>query len=364
MKILFVLEYYYPHIGGVETLFKSLIDNLLKKGYQIIVLTMQFDPSLPLLEDFGELQIIRVPTRSRYFFTLLAIKKVFTLSPKVDLIQTTSYNAAIPAILGSIFYQKKVVITFHEVWGKLWFKLPFISKPSSFLHFLFEQFLLKLPFHHFIAVSKFTENKLLQHGGSPKKISLIYNGIDYDLHIPLVRKESEHKQYLYIGRPGISKGLDILIEAFIPFLEHNSDCSLTLVIPKNNDPVVQWIIKKVAQSAVTDRILITGHLPQEQLTEILENVFAVIIPSYSEGFCYVAAETVAHKIPIIASQNGALPEVVSDYHIFMDDFSSEGLLHVLEKSKDGKWSHTPTLKFELSQTIENYSKLYVRLTKS
>ena len=32
MKILFVLDQYYPHVGGVETLFQNLAENLVKKG--------------------------------------------------------------------------------------------------------------------------------------------------------------------------------------------------------------------------------------------------------------------------------------------------------------------------------------------
>jgi hypothetical protein len=31
MEILFVTDYYYPHIGGVEKLFKSLTESLVEK---------------------------------------------------------------------------------------------------------------------------------------------------------------------------------------------------------------------------------------------------------------------------------------------------------------------------------------------
>ena len=39
MKILFVTDYYYPHIGGVEKLFKSLAESLVEKGNKVSVIT-------------------------------------------------------------------------------------------------------------------------------------------------------------------------------------------------------------------------------------------------------------------------------------------------------------------------------------
>jgi len=39
MRICFILEYYHPHIGGVEYLFKNLIEGLSKRGFEVSVLT-------------------------------------------------------------------------------------------------------------------------------------------------------------------------------------------------------------------------------------------------------------------------------------------------------------------------------------
>ena len=39
MRILFVLENYLPHIGGVEILFKNLSESLVKKGHEVDLVT-------------------------------------------------------------------------------------------------------------------------------------------------------------------------------------------------------------------------------------------------------------------------------------------------------------------------------------
>ncbi len=43
MKILFVLDQYYPHVGGVEILFKNLAENLVKEGNECCILTTKIN---------------------------------------------------------------------------------------------------------------------------------------------------------------------------------------------------------------------------------------------------------------------------------------------------------------------------------
>jgi len=128
MRILFVLENYYPNVGGVETLFKNLIEQLAEKGHQVKLITTQLNPEDPLEEKIGNIHIYRYPFRNRYIFTFFGVFPIYKLAKDCDLIHTTSYNAGVPAWLGAKLRRKKVVITFHEVWGKLWFDLPFMNK--------------------------------------------------------------------------------------------------------------------------------------------------------------------------------------------------------------------------------------------
>ncbi|MBS3127462.1 glycosyltransferase [Candidatus Woesearchaeota archaeon] len=41
MKILFICENYYPHLGGAEVVFKNLAEGYVKRGHQVTVLTHQ-----------------------------------------------------------------------------------------------------------------------------------------------------------------------------------------------------------------------------------------------------------------------------------------------------------------------------------
>lgn len=99
MKIVFVLENYFPNIGGVESLFKSLVESLAKEGNEITIVTSRITPESPLKEKEGNIFIRRMPFNNRYLFTVLGFFYALPYIRQCNLVHTTSYNAAIPAFL-------------------------------------------------------------------------------------------------------------------------------------------------------------------------------------------------------------------------------------------------------------------------
>ena len=135
MKILFILEHYYPYTGGSESLFKYLAEGLSKKGNKVTVITSRFNKKIKREEVINGVTIRRIPLANRYLFTVFSIPFLIKEALKSDVIHTTTYNAALPAFCVAKLARKKIYITFHEVWGKLWFKLPLISKFFAVLTF-------------------------------------------------------------------------------------------------------------------------------------------------------------------------------------------------------------------------------------
>src|SRR3989339_1156108 len=96
MKILFVLENYVPHIGGVELVFKTLAENLAKE-HDISIITHKLK-NTKKFEEINGVKIYRVSClQNRYLFSFLAIPKTLRLAKKADIIHTTTYNGAVPA---------------------------------------------------------------------------------------------------------------------------------------------------------------------------------------------------------------------------------------------------------------------------
>lgn len=358
MKILFVLEHFYPYIGGAEKLFYELSTNLAKNGIEVIVVTTLFDKNLPSEELHNGVKIVRVKCYNRFAFTLFSIPKTIQNAKGCDFIHTTTYNAAMPAIFAGILMKKPVFVTFHEVWGTLWKRLPFISFLSRNAFYFFEKTLLKLPFHKFIAVSEFTKKKLIESGIPETKIVRIYNGIDYKKFKDYQTEPPETFTYTYFGRLGISKGLELLIPAAAAFRQSHPKSIFKLIIPKQPKGIYDKIMDLIESNNLQSYIEMYHNLPRQQLYNELLKSSCVVIPSYSEGFCFAAAETVALNIPIISSHQGALKEVISGRSINMEEQTSTSLYNALKEAYRENWTKTLDKKFHLEDSIRSYTEMY------
>jgi len=362
MKILFILENYYPNVGGLETLFKNLVEDLAQKGHEITIITNKTDPTSQIHERSGLVTILRYNFINRYLFSFLAIFPALPQAARHDLIHTTSYNAGLPAYLAALFTGKKCIITFHEVWSKLWFKLPYFSRLQSMSHFLFEKLLLELPFDRFVAVSNYTRDQLIHAGVRDDRITRIYNGIDYSKYQQHGAVTSPTFQFLYFGRLGISKGLDILLPSISILRKEIMNFQVTIVIPKKPLRLLRIIKNKVEELDISDLVDFQHNLSEHELQSLVHSSQAVVIPSYSEGFCFVAVETMALNIPIISSHQGALSEVVGGKHLAYAPQNDPGALAAaMLLAIKGQWKQTPTKRFPISKTVEDYLHLYNQL---
>lgn len=358
MRVLFVVEHFYPYIGGVEELFYALGKSLVAEGHQVSVITTRHDRSLPQQDEIAGMSVFRINAGNRFLFTLLATPVVWRHARRHHLIHTTSYNAAWPAWLGGKLARKPVVITFHEVWGQLWRRLPWLSSWEKYLYRRYEAFLLRLPFRRFIAVSTATANQLELAGVSAAQISIIYNGLSYDALAGYQSAARDQHTFCYYGRLGASKGLDLLLPAWAAFAKQQPDARLTLIIPTYPKRTYNRLLEQIETLGIASSLQIKHMLPRKELLSTVAKAGCVVIPSYAEGFCFAAAEAVALGVPIISSGRGALAEVVGGQVVQMDGQSVEGLLNALHAAWARDFTVCPTQQFPLAATIAGYTDMY------
>src|SRR3989344_5188945 len=110
MRILFVVENYIPHVGGVEVMFSQLAEGLARKGHEVDVVTHQFGMTKSF-EVINGVRVHRIPCfGSRYLFTFTSIPKAMNLGKKADIIHTTTFNGAPPAWIAARIARKPSVI--------------------------------------------------------------------------------------------------------------------------------------------------------------------------------------------------------------------------------------------------------------
>jgi glycosyltransferase involved in cell wall biosynthesis len=154
---------------------------------------------------------------------------------------------------------------------------------------------------HFIAVSEFMRKKIIAHGIPSTKITTIYNFIDSEN--TLINKAAG-KYFIYFGRIERIKGIFTLVEAFAS-LTH-----LKLKIVGDGSDLKE--LRRTIESRGLSHIEITGFQYGEQLESVIDNSIAAIVPSqWYEPFGLTVIEAFLHTRAVIASEIGALPELIN-----------------------------------------------------
>ena len=159
-----------------------------------------------------------------------------------------------------------------------------------------------------VNVSNYEYNAALNRGISPSKQNVIYSGIssDYELsNIDSVKVSfpKDKLNLLFVGRFDNQKGVDFLIEEFN---ECNRD-DIHLILIGDNVISGRNSIEKVN----TKKITFLGWIPHDKIAEYYVSCDAIVMPSRWEAFGLVAIEAMKYGKPVIASNRGALPEIVS-----------------------------------------------------
>ena len=359
MKILFVLEYFYPYHGGAEKLFYQLTKDLCKRGIEVTVLTADYD-NLPNEETIDSIRIKRIKAHNRFQFSFLGITKAIELAKDFDLIHSTTYNAALPAWMASKVRSKPIVLTVHEYWNELWWQLPFLNPVQRLSFWSFEQLVLSLNYNQVVAVSDYTRQRLPKRIGE-KSRNTIYNGQ------PVM--QSNHSRglgdfYLFVGRLGVSKGIDILVEGINLACQTNAAFQFKLVVPKTPRHILKFITSKLNSLIHSKNVEILHSIDDAQLLYLMQIAKAIIIPSYSEGFGFVASEATALGTPIIHSGRGALDEVAGGRVNKLHEYSGKGLCKAILQAENNYFDTVNSKQYPIEITSKEYIKLYQRLITS
>jgi D-inositol-3-phosphate glycosyltransferase len=354
MNILFIVEYYWPHTGGVEVMFQNLAEGLAKKGHHIEIVTQRL-PKTARKETRKGVHITRVRSPNRYFFTFLAFPATIRKAKEADVVHTTTFNGAPPAWLAAKLHGKPVLLTVHEVWIGFWKKLDDMSIISRLLHDFGERLLYTLPFDRYVCVSKSTQRQLQRIGVNKRKINVVYNGIDYHHFRPRKARKSRVFTLLAYGRPGVSKGFEYLVDA-MPRVKNKVHLELILSRDKAYRTRWQRIVAKRGKN-----ISIRPPVAWEKMPEVIAAADCIIVPSLSEGFGYAAAQAVAMNKPVIASNTTSLPEVIGGKHILVPPKDSKALAEAIDRAVEGKYDEKKARKFTIDENVRNYLALYESL---
>lgn len=159
-----------------------------------------------------------------------------------------------------------------------------------------------------VGVSTITCDYLIQKEWAPRsRVHLIYNAVaDRFLSTPLPAKSPRRQfRFLTVGRLVDVKNHAMLIRAFADVASQLPSAELTII---GDGELMDTLRSLVIECGVESQV----HLPgfHSGIVQALDECDCFLLPSLSEGFGIAAVEALARGLPVIASDAGALPEVV------------------------------------------------------
>ena len=136
---------------------------------------------------------------------------------------------------------------------------------------------------------------------SANKIIEIPTGIDANWLNHFIQKSQKKKKLLFIGRYERRKGIEELT-AVLKEMINEFDFEFYFIGPIPNE-------KKI----VSEKIIYHGKISnQEEIKKVVKSCDMLICPSYSEGMPNVIMEAMASGLAVLATDVGAVRELVSD----------------------------------------------------
>jgi glycosyltransferase involved in cell wall biosynthesis len=365
MRILFIIDYFKPKIGWLETMFDNVISILLKRWYKVKIITINFDKRIKNYEKDWNLEIFRIWT-NRINFIFLAFIKWLSLIKDIDIIHTTTYASMLPSIFLKYWFKITTVATVHEVFWALWYKYKWWR---WLFYIMFEKLIFLFKLDKYMCVSNYTKNSLrLLYGISDNKLITIYNwinknirnykNVDQEKLSNFIKKFNLDQTYiwLYYGHTWKSKWLDTYIYSISKILKIIPNFKAIIAIPEwdRNDTIKKIIVNNNLQK----NVLICDNFKTNEIIELIYISNVVIVPSISDGFWLVAAEVSNLWKELIVTNIWSLPEVVSGKINFIEPDNEIEIVQAFKKFKYNEYKIIPEKIFNWTETVNLIEKVY------
>lgn len=313
MNLLFIVDGYYPSMGGAEKQVELLTKELSRRGHNVKVYAPHLEKQSPLKEELDGVSIERIPyphiKKIGVFILLLRFGlKLFKERKNFDAIHIHMVRN-LAAMVG--FMKPMLKSTVVAKISGAWEFEGGILDPSHASHPLYRMmnyFIKRLDC--FQAISKYTVLQLQLAGYPVKKIKHIPNAIDTNRFSYKERNsDTGDLNVVYTGRLRHVKGVDVLIDAWSRVVVSSDNQKLRLLIA-GNGPFRSELEKKVQYHGLQDSITFLGLV--SDIPELLSNSHIYVQPSRQEGLSNSVLEAMAAGLPIVATNISGNEDLVSN----------------------------------------------------
>ena len=373
MKIAIVSDRVYPFFkGGGEKRYWDIAKELIKRGHEIHFYTGQWHGMKKEMKIEGiylhgvyKVKNFYVNGKKSIKESLIYSLKLFPVLLKADFYvidcEQMPLFSMFPSKLASIIKSKKLILTWHEAWGKEYWK-KYLGK-KGILGYFVEKIVVKLP-HKIISISNHTTKGLQEKLNVPKEnIITIPNGIEFK-DIQKVKPSKEKSDIIFAGRLLSHKNVDLLIKS-ISIIKKSNPRIKTIII--GDGPEKENLVKLVKELKLEKNVKFTGFLPEiEQMYNFFKSSKVFAFPSEREGFGIAVIEALACGLPVVTINhiNNASKDLIEQgKNGFIAEFNEksivEKIIKAIKSSKSMKQNCINSAKpYEWDKLIDKFEEVY------
>ena len=251
------------------------------------------------------------------------------------------------------------IISVHDL---SWIRFPEVHPPSRVreMNRFFERGIKRAS--HIITDAEYIRQEFIQQFNYPSdRITAIPLGVNKsftpysreETRATLIKHELQHGNYiLAVGTLEPRKNLIVAIDAFL-LLPKVLRQKCPLVIAGSKGWLLGDLEKKLSPLIKSGEIRLLGYVPQDELPHVIAGALTLIFPSIYEGFGLPPLEAMACGVPVIASNNSSIPEVVGDTGILLNSNDTQGFADAIQSLIED-----PALRATLSQKALERSKKF------
>lgn len=157
----------------------------------------------------------------------------------------------------------------------------------------------------------------------PNKISITYNAVNPAFKVLEGNSFAANEKFntgdkfvFHISKYSHRKNPKAIVKGFKLFSDKNPDYKLILAGNGwNNDDVKSLL----TDQGILNKTIFPGFVTEQEIVELLNTATMFIFPSFAEGFGIPNIEAMSCACPVITTAVFALPEVVQDAALLIDD---------------------------------------------
>lgn len=383
--------FFYPKVGGAETILLNQARELIKRGYNISIVTSVLNDRKEIDEEIFGIKVFR-----RNYINSKEIqdeKRIDQdLSEIIEKIRPNIFhfhNGSYPSGGKDKSIGTKTILKIFKVIKK--FGIPVIEHAhnAQLKGFMETKPLRELPWDYLICVSKFVQQEWKKLGTNAKNICVIYNGIDCDFFSKakigntMLKFKKEKKVILFsparllsltTGELNKQKNLQLVFDA-LGILVENGIKNFLLVSISNEvygnevSKITKATIKKIIKEKKFEgKIKFIPIINPDEMPSFYAGADIVCVPALFETFGLMYLEAMAAGKVVIASNTGGPKEYIKNNKngYFVSPTNAQELAELLKKliqdktlrNKIGNNAMIDAKKFSIKSMVDQLESVY------